>query len=123
MCIGFSGISTGKESACSAGDLGSIPCRNEETSSLQPHVLYSLWNSSGQNIGVGSHSHFQRIFPTQRSNPGILNCRRIFYRATKEATIYCCYLYMSTDISQFDLSSTIEQQVLSKALLYTISQL
>ena len=25
----------------------------------QPHVLYSLWNSPGQNTGVGSHSILQ----------------------------------------------------------------
>ena len=123
MCMKFSVSSTGKESACSAGDLGSIPgsgrstgegiayplqCswvslvtqlvknlpamwetwvqshvgkipwRKEQTNSLQPHVLYSLWNSSGQNTGVGSHSHIQRIFPTQGLKPGLFNCRQIF---------------------------------------------
>ena len=30
--------------------------------SLRPHGLYSLWNSPGQNTGVGSHSLLQRIF-------------------------------------------------------------
>ena len=29
--------------------------------SLQPHGLYSLWNSPGQNTGVGSLSLLQRI--------------------------------------------------------------
>ena len=29
------------------------------------------WNSPGKNTGVGSHSLFQEIFPTQGSNPGI----------------------------------------------------
>ena len=38
--------------------------------SLQPHGLYSPWNSPGQNTGVGSLSLLQRIFPTQRSNSG-----------------------------------------------------
>ena len=33
--------------------------------SLQPHGLYSPWNSAGQNTGVGSHSLLQGIFPTQ----------------------------------------------------------
>ena len=37
--------------------------------SLRPHELYSLWKSIGQNIGVGSLSLFQGIFPTQGSNP------------------------------------------------------
>ena len=31
--------------------------------SLQPHGLYSPWNSPGQNTGVGSLSLLQRIFP------------------------------------------------------------
>ena len=39
--------------------------------SLQPHWLYSLWNSPGQKTGVYSHSLLQRIFPTQESNPGL----------------------------------------------------
>ena len=33
------------------------------SSSLGPHGLYSLWNSSGQNTGVGSLSLLQGIFP------------------------------------------------------------
>ena len=35
------------------------------------------WNSPGQNIGVGSLSLLQVIFPTQESNPGLLHCRQI----------------------------------------------
>ena len=35
--------------------------------SLWPHGLYSPWNSPGQNIGVGSCSLLQGIFPTQGS--------------------------------------------------------
>ena len=42
---------------------------------LQPHSLYSPWNSLGQNIGVGSFSLLQGIFPTQGLNPGLLHCR------------------------------------------------
>ena len=44
-----------------------------------PHGLYSLWNSLGQNTRVGSLSLFQGIFPTQGSNPGLLNCRQVLY--------------------------------------------
>ena len=33
--------------------------------SLQPHGVYSLWNSPGQNTGVGRLSLLQGIFPTQ----------------------------------------------------------
>ena len=37
--------------------------------SLWPRGLYSPWKSSGQNTGVDSLSHFQKIFPTQGSKP------------------------------------------------------
>ena len=47
---------------------------------LQPHGLYSLWNSPGQNTGVGSLSLLQGIFPTQESNQGLLRCRQILYQ-------------------------------------------
>ena len=43
----------------------------------RPCVLYSPWNSPGQNTGVGSLSLLQGIFPTQGLNPGLLHCRRI----------------------------------------------
>ena len=36
--------------------------------SLRPYGLYSPWNSSGQNTGVGSLSLLQGNFPTQESN-------------------------------------------------------
>ena len=48
--------------------------------SLQPHGLYSPWNSPGQNTGVGSLSFLQGIFPTQGSNPGLLHCRWFLYQ-------------------------------------------
>ena len=41
------------------------------------HGLYSPWNSSGQNTGVGSLSLLRGIFPTQGLNPGLLHCRQI----------------------------------------------
>ena len=34
-------------------------------------------DSPGQHTGVGCHALLQGIFPTQRSNPGFLHCRRI----------------------------------------------
>ena len=51
--------------------------RSVVSNSLQPHGLYSPWNSLGQNTGVGSLSLLQGIFPTQGSNPGLLHCRQI----------------------------------------------
>jgi len=43
------------------------------SNSLQPHGLYSPWDSPGQNTGVGSFSLLQGIFLTQGSNPGLLH--------------------------------------------------
>ena len=48
--------------------------------SLQPHGLYSTWNSLGQNTGEDSPSLLQGIFPTQGSNLGLLQCRQILYQ-------------------------------------------
>ena len=45
-----------------------------------------LWNSPGQNTGVGSLSLFQAIFPTQGSNPGLPNCRRILYQLSHKGS-------------------------------------
>ena len=58
--------------------------------SLRLHELYSLWNSPGQNTGVGSLSLLQGIFPTQGSNPGLPHCKQILYHswATREALWY-----------------------------------
>ena len=48
--------------------------------SLRPHGLNSLWNSPGQDTGVGSFSLLQGIFPTQGSNPGLPHCRWSLYQ-------------------------------------------
>ena len=39
--------------------------RSVMSNSLRPHGLYSLWNSPGQNTGVGSLSLLQGIIPTR----------------------------------------------------------
>ena len=54
--------------------------------SLQPHGLYSPWNSQGQNTGGGSLSLLQGIFPTQGSNPGLLHCRCILYHLSHQGS-------------------------------------
>ena len=54
--------------------------RSVVSNSLQPHGLYSLWNSPDHNTGVGSLSLLQRIFPTQGSNPDLPLCRQILYQ-------------------------------------------
>ena len=54
--------------------------RSVMSDSLQPHGLYSPWNSPGQNTGVDSLALLQGIFPTQGSNPGLPHCRQILYQ-------------------------------------------
>ena len=39
------------------------------------------------NIGVGSPSLLQGIFPPQRSNPGLPHCRWILYQLTTRAAL------------------------------------
>ena len=46
--------------------------RSVMSDSLRPHELYHPWNSSDQNTGVGSLSLLQGIYPTQGSNPCLL---------------------------------------------------
>ena len=52
--------------------------------SLQPHRLYSPWNSPGQNTGMGSLSLLQGIFPVPGSNSGFPNCRQILYQLSHQ---------------------------------------
>ena len=54
--------------------------RSVVSDSLWPRGLYSPWNSPSQNTGVGGLSLLQGTFPTQKSNPGLLHCRRILYQ-------------------------------------------
>ena len=52
---------------------------------LTPWTLQSM-ESPGQNIGVGSLSLLQRIFPTQESNRGLLHVRQILYQLSYEGS-------------------------------------
>ena len=52
-------------------------CHSVMSDSLRSPGVYRLWNSPGQNTGVGSLSLLHGIFPTQESNQGLLHCRRI----------------------------------------------
>ena len=54
--------------------------------SLQPHDLYSLWNSPSQNTGEASHSFLQGIFPTQGKNPTVSHCRWILYQLSHQGS-------------------------------------
>jgi len=53
---------------------------------MEPTRLPCPWNSPGKNIGVGSHSLLQGIFPTQGSNPGLLHCRQILYHLSHQGS-------------------------------------
>ena len=54
---------------------------------MQPHELYGAWNSPAQNIGVGSCSILQGIFPTQESNLGLLHGRGILYQLSYQGSL------------------------------------
>ena len=56
------------------------------SNSLRPHGLYSLWNSPGQNTGMGSRSLLQGIFPTEGSKPGLLHCRQFLYHLSHQGS-------------------------------------
>ena len=81
-------------------------CENRSvvSDSLWPHVLYSSWNSLGQNTGVGSLSLLQRIFPTQGSNPGLLHCRWILSQLNHKGSIFTYF------IRHFPISETYSQR-------------
>ena len=63
--------------------------RSVMSHSLQPYGLYSLWNSLGQNTGVGRLSLLQGIFPIQGSNPGLPHCRWILYQLSYQGNPRC----------------------------------
>ena len=65
---------------------GEHESRSVVSDSLQPHELYSLWNSPGQNTGVDSLSLLQGIFPTQGSNPSLPYCRQILYQLSHKGS-------------------------------------
>ena len=53
---------------------------------VSPWTIYSLWNSLGQNTGVGSLPLLQGIFPTQGSDPGLPHCRQILYQLSHKGS-------------------------------------
>ena len=50
-----------------------------QTHGLQPARLFCPGDYPGKNVGLGSHSLLQGIFPTQGSHLGLLPCRWILY--------------------------------------------
>ena len=66
---------------------------------LWPHGLYSPWNSSGPDTGVGSLSLLQGIFSTQGSNPGLPHCRWILYQLSHREAQSCMSCWCILKIS------------------------
>ena len=66
--------------ACGINSPSESESHSVVSKSLQPHVLYSPWNSPSQDTGVGRLSLLQHIFPTHESNRGLLHCRHILYQ-------------------------------------------
>ena len=60
--------------------------------SLQPHGLYSPWNSLGQNTRMGSLFLIQGIFPTQGLNLSLPCFRQILYHLSHRARV-SLYVY------------------------------
>ena len=77
------------------GREGGSEGRSVVSDSLQPHGLYSPWDSPGQNTGVGSLSLLEEIFPTQGSNPGLPLCRQILYQLSHQGSpfsvLFCLF--------------------------------
>ena len=56
---------------------------------LQPTRLPCPCNSPCKNTGVGCHYLLQKIFPTQRWNPGLPCCRQILYSLSHQEAQDC----------------------------------
>ena len=67
---------------------GDLPNPGIETRSpaLQANSLPAEPPGKPKNTGVGSLSLLQRIFPTQESNQGLLNCKWIVYQLSYRET-------------------------------------
>ena len=64
----------------------SWPSDQTHVSCIGMQILSGPWNSPGQNTGVGIRFLLQGIFPTQGSNPGLLNCRQILYQLSHQGS-------------------------------------
>ena len=61
-----------------------------------PTGLLCPWNSPGKNTGGGSHSLLQGIFPTQKSNLGVLHYRWILYHLGHQGTGWFSWVEFSS---------------------------
>ena len=80
--------------------------------SSQPHGLHPLWNSLGQNTGMGSLSLFQGMFPTKGSNPGLLHCRLILYQLShKGLTMGSSKIMSWFEASDINMNHALEKEM------------
>ena len=70
----------------SPGDL-SKPGIEPRCLALQEDSLSAESQQRPKNIGVGSLSFLQRIFPTQESNQDLLHCRQILYQLSYQGSL------------------------------------
>ena len=106
--LGENGYAIIYNGSCTASYKSESESHSVLSNSLQPHGLYSPWNSPGQNTGVGSLSLLEGIFPTQGSNLDILYCRQILDHLSQQGSPFqglsCtksmveCILMYKTDI-------------------------
>ena len=75
-----------QDNACFIKKESENESRSVLSNSLLLHGLHSPWSSPGQNTGVGIRSLLQGIFPSQRSNPGLLPCRQILYQLSHQGS-------------------------------------
>ena len=64
----------------------SAVCESLRSHELQPAKLLCPWDSPSKNTGVGCLSLRQGIFPNQGLNPGIPDCRWVFYCLSYQGT-------------------------------------
>ena len=85
-CLAEDTLSVGKVVVIDITNEWMNESRSVVSDSLQPHGLYSPWNSPGQNTSMGNLSLLQGIFPTQGSNPGLWHCRQILYQLSHKGS-------------------------------------
>ena len=115
--------SDGKESSCSAEDLGlilglgrspeegnSYPLQYsgpENSMDCSPQGSSVHGESPGKNTGVGCHALLQGIFPTQGSNPGLPHCRWILYHLSNKGSPRILEWVISVQFSRSVMSDSL----------------
>ena len=94
------------------------------SNSVQPHGLYSPWNSLGQNTGGGScfllqgYSFLQGIFPTQELSPGLLHYRQILHHLSHQESPlrggYCNSHYVDEETEAQSFKCSAQDHIVTK---------